>query len=315
MKRAQPTLVIAGVLLLAAVATFVYLRLGAARAREAALVQLLADVTAEVDKQRPDGSELSRLVTRLQQTSGAGGDHRLELALARIDRVRGRLQDAWQRLQPLMAGATSLAELREASQVLLALHAQRGDRELARRALGFALAAYGAGGTAADLLRAWQAAYRTRAKEDLTQLSQRMQAEQAGSAEARLIGALERLDQDLAAVPAAELEGLTADFAEEPIELGLARAIVRIQGGRTADAVRLLDELSQRGPALVDVRHYAAVALLALAQEPGVPAEEVARHLSRARAHLEWLRKNAAADDGRQELWLRLVEQLSPRDR
>lgn len=302
MKRLPATLLLTGLLLVAAIAAFAFVQLRAAGKRAAAQDQLLADVATEVAKS-PPSSELSSLVTRIRAIDGHESDRRFVIALAQIERVRGRYQAAWDLLLPFAtAGDANTAELREGALLSLELHAHSGDRQAGRRAMDLAGHAYASSRQAADLLVAWQAARRTYAVDDRDLIADRMKTEQPETKEWKLIAGLAKVET----AKVADLVELAADFPVEPLEIGIARTVLLLLGGQPADAVNEADRLCQRAPGVADVRNFAAAASLALAQQEGTP--EATRQALRAKAasHLEWLLKNAP-EDGRRGEWTRLL--------
>ncbi len=304
MKRVPPLLLVAGALLLGAIGYFVFTKIQAASEAAKAEAQLLADVDSALAREPVDGSELSSLVTRIQRLPEHERDRRFALALARIDRARGRLQPAWDRLRPFAsAGDANGAELREGAILSLRLHAHSGDRDAGRRAQAMAEQAYAATQEPALLLVAWQAAQRIHAEADRARIADLLVAQHGNTREARMVEALRQLDRR----SERELAGLAGEFDEEPVELGLGRAALLLQGGQVGDAVDLLEKLCLRAPALVDLRHFAAVASLELARQEGIRAELRDSHLARGRAHLEWLLRSAPADDPRRGDWQRLL--------
>ena len=89
-------------------------------------------------------------------------------------------------------------------------------------------------------------------------------------------------------------------------ELGIARTVVHLTAGQSADAVNEADRLSQRAPGVANVRHFAAVACLTLARQEGTPEGTAQALRAKAASHLEWLLKNAP-EDGRRDAWTRLL--------
>jgi hypothetical protein len=300
MKRLPATVLWTVLLLVLAIGGFVFVKVREAGRLSAERDLLLQDVTTEIAK-GPAAADLSSLVTRIRAVPGYEEDWRFRLALAQIERARGHYQQAWELLQGRASGGdATVAELHEGAAVSLELHAHSGDRQLGRRAMELAEHAYAVSHQPEDLLIAWQAALRTGAAEDRQRLA-KLAAEHAGSKEARLIARMEGTGQE-------DLAQLSSAFAEEPVELALARIFAMLNADQTADAAAEADRLCQRAPGIVDVRHFAAAASLALAARPGTPEATVQSLRLRALSHLDWLLKNAPEEDDRRPKWTALVQ-------
>ncbi|HET6195109.1 MAG TPA: hypothetical protein VFE12_05130, partial [Acetobacteraceae bacterium] len=135
-------------------------------------------------------------------------------------------------------------------------------------------------------------------------------AEHAGSKEARLIARME-------GTATGDLTELSSAFPVEPVELTIARIVAMLRAGQAGeresraaaeDAVAEADRLCQRAPGIVDVRHFAATASLALAAHPDTPAATAQGLRARAVNHLDWLLKNAPEDDARRPTWAQLMQ-------
>src|SRR5712671_4798604 len=191
MKRLPRSLWLPILLLVAAIVAFAVVRWRGAREREQNRQQLLADVAAEVGKARPDGNELSQLRVRVQHQGDPATDRRLLLALVQIERARGHLHDAWERLKSVAtAGDALTAEQHEGAVVLLGIHQHSGDRERAREAQSLAEAAFGSTHDPDDLLLAWTAAQRLANVVDRDRFAQELREQHAGSKEGRLVQTL-----------------------------------------------------------------------------------------------------------------------------
>jgi hypothetical protein len=280
-----------------------WLSAGAARRAEE---QLLEDVRNAVQQEPPDGSELSRLVTRIKALPAADTDHTLILALARIEMCRGRYDSAWDRVMPFAtAGGANPDELRFAAELQLQRHATgardaRGIETL-RQVVAAAEAAHAKSQEPDDLLLAWQAALRARDMAETERLAAILQREHAGTAAAALTLLAQSFDSSQSVAPLDELAGR---FGRPVPELDVMRAIARLATDARA-AAELLDPLLRRAPALVEVRAAAATTWHVLAFQAAGPAER-AQHLAQRDAHLQWLIDNAPPDDTRHVAWSRL---------
>ena len=280
-------------------------------ARQAVATQLLADVAAEVGKPSPDKDELGRLKVRLDKLPEHASDADLVRATASIEAARGRDDVAWQLLaaQATMGGA-GLADLRLGAQLLLRLHAIRGERELAQQARGLAQRAYRFSHDPGDLLLAWQAAHRIAAVDDETETATLLQTNHPDSREARLCQLIAQADESEAGRARTEsmLRQLETEFAEEPIELGLVRAwVLLVNQGDKRGARNLLASLAVRGQALIDVRHLSAVANHMVAAAADEFTESERREAVRQRdADLHYCLEHAP-DDRRSKSWRDLL--------
>lgn len=286
MRRARTGVwVTIGLLVLAAAALVVQrLRRDAARAAEVA--QLIEDVDTEVQKDKPDGSELGRLKLRLEKLPERATDRRLTLAMARIERARGRDNAAWELMAAHAAvGDASLAELRLGADLLLRLHARNGDRAQARQARDLALRAYGQSHQPEDLLLAALAAHRTGSAEEEAESSAQLHSQHADSKEARLCDLISKPPD---AKFAAEVQALQAAFGEEPIELGVAAGIMLLQQEDPIGARAQLDQVASRAPALLDVRYWSGIACQAVAASTQLSDEERQRAVVQRDAHLHY---------------------------
>lgn len=301
-------LLIAVVLALLAGGAFVFLEVRAAAERAAAVDQLLADVDRALEVADADAvrDELSRLYARLSELGPA--DPRVAIAMARIDVRRGRHHLAMQHLEPLMIGNPPLPALRAATRAWLDLPLHGGRDRVERRgywrqALSFAERAHERSGEPADLFGAWQAAVRLGEKDEIARLVEALVERHQRSLEARTAKALYDLE-DFSADPG-PLEAIAAEWYDPPIELELARAILRLGREEVHDAVRRLDELLAAAPNLVEVRASAAAAHHEAAE--GLPAgPQRTRHTAMRDEQLAWLADNAAPDDRRRDLWARM---------
>lgn len=297
-------LITVGLLVLAAGALVVQrLRQGAERSAE--IAQLLDDVATEVKKDSPDGSELSRLKLRIEKLPEHATDRALILALTRIEIARGRDNAGWELIAPYAAvGDASLAELRIGADLLLRLHARSGDRTQARRARELARRAYALSHDPGDLLVAWQAAHRIAATADAQETFELLRTEHKDSREERLCDLIESPPPDDQF--GARVHELEAEFKDEPIELGLARAVLLLKQGDQVAARTLLDELASRASALLDVRHLCAIAYHMAAASPDLPEAERQSARTRRDAHLHFCLEHGP-DDPRRAQWQQLL--------
>jgi hypothetical protein len=294
-----------GLVLLAAAALVVRTCSNAGEQR-AVRAQLLEDVRTAVAQESPDGSELSRLVTRIQAQPEAQSDRALVLALARIELCRGRYDRAWEHIMPFATGGgASPEELRFAAELQLHRHAAgvkdaRGTETL-RQVVAAAEAAHASSHEPDDLLLAWQAAVRARDAAEAERLAASLQREHDGSAAAALTVLAKAFDP---AQPAAPLDELAGRFRGPLPELDVMRALARVNGDARG-AATLLEPLLRRAPALVEVRAAAAATWHVLAFQAADDAER-SRLLAQRDAHLQWLLDNAPPDDARLAAWTRL---------
>lgn len=278
-------------------------------ARQQVVEQVLADVAAAAGDEPADGSTLSQLMTRIQQLEGHETDRRLCLAMARIEWVRGRLDRALAAIRSWADGVDpTVDELRLAARIQLARHAAgsvgtESPDAVLRQGLAFAEAAHARQPDPATLLLAWTGAFRLGDQAALQRLGDAMAAAGDGAL-ARLVRAAGsfRIDD-----PIEPLDTLRAEFAEPPLEIDLMRAQVLLQRGALADAIPVIERLVAAGPAIVLVRHVAAVGWHARAMAATGKARTDA--LLQRDAHLNWLQKNASGDDARRTLWQQLLEQ------
>jgi hypothetical protein len=277
-------------------------------ARREAIDQLLGEVATATAGTEPDGSALSALVARIQQQPEHGDDRSLQVAMARIEFARGRLDRAMELLRPWAAGVEPTAdELLLAARVQLARFAvgsvgsELPDSVL-RQAQDFAESAHAQGQGEAALLLAWLAAYRRGDSAEIARLGQALAAH-PDSPEAEFVRAASEFNVDGQLEP---LDALRRRMPAPPLELDLMRVQIMLRVGALTEAMGEVERLLQAGAAMHLVRHVAAVAWhgQAMAQE-GAPREQSLRQRD---AHLAWLQSHMPLDDSRRELWQQLLQ-------
>lgn len=297
MRRARTGVWIAIGLLVLAVAALVVQRLRQDAARSAEIAQLLQDVDAEVQKDKPDGSELGRLKLRLEKLPEHATDRALTLALARIERARGRDNDAWQLVATQAAvGDASLPELRLGADLLLRLHARSGERPKARQARDLALRAYAQSNQPEDLLLAALAAHRIGSSDEEAESSAQLHSQHGDSKEARLCDLISKPPD---AQFANEVQALQGAFRDEPIELGVAAGILLLQREDPVGARLQLDQVASQAPALLDVRYWSGIACQAVAASPQLSDDERQRAVVQRDAHLHYCLEHGIDEDRR----------------
>lgn len=309
MKGRSATILVSVGLLVLAAGGWIYLQVQAAQEERQRVADLLADLDRELAKERPDGSELSLLVTRIRKIGDPDTDDRLRRALARIEVARGRKEKAWEHLQPL-----AMAMGREprphdqllGARLLADIHAMTGRARDLRQALQLAEAAHRASGEPTALFLAWQCAQRLGDAEARERLGDRLLQEHPATPQADLVALLRREPEQVAT---GELRGLATRFERLPIELGMALARAHLFARELPEALRELDVVVQRAPSLVDVRNTAATACYMFVQQAaGASEEEVRRRRAQMHAHAQWLLSNASPDDSRRDSWKTMLE-------
>jgi hypothetical protein len=297
------------VLLVLLVGAFAFREWQAAGEAQRQKAQLLQDVTTAVQQEPVDSSELSRLVTRIQAMASAEADRELLMATARIERARGRYDNAWHRVMPFASGGgASTAELRFAAELQLQRNASGSKdahgSETLRQVVASAEAAYAGSHDPDDLLLAWQAALRVRDPAETERLAAALQRDHADSPAAELAALAQTFDPQK---PVAPLDELARRFPRPVLELELMRALGRI-GSDAQAAADLLEPLLRQAPALLEVRAAAATTWHVLAFQSTDEAERTRRLVQRD-AHLAWLADNAPPDDARHAAWIKLRAQ------
>ncbi|MCA8948406.1 MAG: hypothetical protein KDE27_02820, partial [Planctomycetes bacterium] len=123
-RLSSPALLVPVVLILAALAWFGYQYYAGVAARAADRARLLEHIAIELAKERPDSSELSRLVARIEEFPDHATAADLLGARARIELERGRPERAVELFLPVATSpAASAADRGLAAQMLLARHA------------------------------------------------------------------------------------------------------------------------------------------------------------------------------------------------
>lgn len=300
MIRSRGVLV-AVVLLALAAGGYVFQLVQGSRQESAAIRQLLADVATEVGKPVPDSSELSALATRIRKVEGHEANRELRVALARIDIARGREDQALRELEPLvLLGDGTGEELQLTAWCLLRSQQRGGDLGKARKALDTAEAAYARSSDPVDLRLALQAAIRLQDDAAKARVVELLSSRHADTRDGRFALLVRDFTET---TPPAEVAGVLAEFERPPEELALLQVVQELQGGRPAEALRMLDPLLQSAPALLDVRNFAAYAYHLLAAAPGTAPAEQATFLLQRDAHLDWLLQAAPPEDARRKVW------------
>ncbi|MEM7198680.1 MAG: hypothetical protein AAF628_00325 [Planctomycetota bacterium] len=295
MKRANVVATIGGVLAVggAAVAWFMFTEARAAEAEVAALLR-----TAEIELGRPeqDRGGVTTILRQISEHERSAEEPRLVRAAARLQLALGRVQQAWDTESALALEVEPQPEdLALGAQILLQLHAVRGDDADVGRALAYAERHFDASGSFESLFLAWQAAHRAARHKDRQRFAEMTQESFAAEPRARMIEALEANTSDLAKLRALELD----IEAPVPVELEFAIAKSLLTGDERSqwdEAVGRLQDVLNRYPSWVDGRSAAALAYHRTGDR------------SRRDAHLDWLLANARDDDRRRDTWRALLQ-------
>jgi hypothetical protein len=274
-------------------------------AAAATIASAVADTERALAAASPDRNELSDLYARLSKLDG--DDRGVRLCLARIDLVRGRYEQAAERLgTAVQSGAGELGELRTAAIAWQQWHARGGrnasERQiLGRQALELATGAARLGDEPLDWFVAWQAAVRLPDDEAAEAAATALQERHATSLPGRTLQAI-RAVQGVDS-PTEPLKALAAEWPVAPVELQLAIAVLELGHQETERALAVLDELAAAAPNVLEVRNWAATAhhVAASALPPG---NEQARHAQIRDGHLGWLDANAPVGEPRRAQWM-----------
>lgn len=274
--------------------------------------QLLADVETATAAVPLDNDELARLSQRLQKLPDAGSARDLQLAAARIEWARGRVDRAAALLSPLVEvpGATA-AEQRVAARVWRRKHELGAEDRGAATALlrqmhAFASAAYAEGNDVADLFLAWLAAFRLPDAELAAPLAAQLAANHQSTPEARFPALVAAASLEMSA---GELEALRDQFAAPPAELDAMLAVLALRRGELEAAMGWIEPALQRCPGVVEVRRAAALVLHACAMGSPAGSGDRAAWLQRRNLQLDWLFAQAPGDDAGRASWAQMREQ------
>jgi hypothetical protein len=299
---ARPAVYVPLAVVLLAIAGVVLKAYAASAAAGADRAQLIADIESEVQKQPVDGSELSRLVARLQKLPDHETARDLVAAAARIELARDRAERAFSLFGALASQpGASPVEQRLGARILLRLHEAGGggDRSAAtgllQQVIAFSEAAYADGRDAADLLRAWQAATRLWRMDAASGFAKRILEEHADSPAARLVQ-LEATFEKRSSEPGIgrEVEAVAAAFAVAPIEVDAMRVLVLLPD--VERAVTGAKALLARAPG-VWVSHFVAAVIYyacSLSQPEG--SAERQQWVDLRNAQLDWVLERVPED-------------------
>lgn len=256
------------------------------------LRRVLLDVDAQL-AQPLDGSSLGALVLRLNNLPDADRNPQLIRVRARIRLAQGRFDRAWEIQAGLAEAVDAEAEdLWLGAQILARRHALGGNTDDARRAGSLAERHHGQTSQPGSLLLAWQCFHRAGDLQEERRLAGQLVADHPDSLEVELLRAWSAaLFEDQAQRPTLQaLRDLEIRFDQTPVELeilmivGLLESQDEIDLGESVDRLQRLLESHQ---AVVDLRHYAAVAAYLQGE------------VNTRNAHLDWLLQNAPQDPRR----------------
>jgi hypothetical protein len=258
-----------------------------------------------VQKRPVDGSELSRLVARLQKLPDHDSARDLLAATARIELARDRAERAFAVFGTLASQpGASPDEQRLGAAILLRWHETGGGDAsaaagLLAQVIAFSEAAYQDGRDPADLLRAWQAATRLSRAEMASGFAKRIAEAHPDSPAAQLVQLAQKFEPSMAR----EVEAVAAAFPVPPVELDAMRVAVVLQSGAVDRAVASAEALLARAPSVLSSRWVvAAVFHVCTIGKPEGSAERQ-QWATRRNAHLDWLLEHAPAEDRRRDQW------------
>ena len=264
----------------------------------------LEQVDGELARTPLDRSALGDLLRRLLELPDAGRLPTVTRARARIRLAQEQLVEAWDLMGPLaQALEPDPVDLLLGARILTRRNAMNGDRGDARRAQGLAERHCELTGEPASLLLAWQVAHRAGDTSEEQRLAGQLVDQAPGSLEAELVsGWYGFLAQGGAQrVTMSDLRDLEIRFGgspggEVPLELEILLAVGLLQTEEEEDLGEAVDRISfllRNYQAVVDLRHYAAVADYARGE------------VGSRNAHLDWLLQNAPQDPRRPQ-WQQL---------
>jgi len=309
---ARPAVYVPLAVVLLAVVGLIVKAYAASAAADAERAQLIADIESEVQKQPVDGSELSRLVARLQKLPDHDTARDLLAAAARIELARDRAERAFGLFGALASQpGASPEEQRLGARILLRLHETGGGGDvsaaagLLQQVMAFAEAAYADGRDPADLLRAWQAATRLWRADAASGFGKRILEEHADSPAARLVQ-LDRTFVERSSAPgfAHEVEVVAAAFAVAPVEVDAMRVLVLLGGRDVERAVSTAKALLTRAPGVWASHYVAAVVYSACSLSQPEGSAERQQWVDLRNAQLDWVIERVPADQ--RERWVKM---------
>jgi tetratricopeptide (TPR) repeat protein len=267
-----------------------YVLVSSARAVEADVVELLQAAEAELRREQPDRTAIAPLLRRMAEHERAE-DARLLRARAGLELALGRPHAAWKVLETLVLRAeVDASTLQLAARVHTELHALRGDVADVDRAMTFARQHYELTGDVESLFIAWQSARRGGRAEETREFVEQLTSRHPESVQARIAAAVD------AGASLAALQALEREVSTSPVELEfmIAVRLLEDEGGNVDEAIDRITAVLRAYPASIDARNLAALAY------------HRAGARERRDGHLDWLLKNAPADDRRRETWMAL---------
>ena len=257
------------------------------------LRQVLAEVDAQLAVASPDGSTLGALIRRLNNLPDADRNPELIRARARVRLAQGRFNQAWELQAGLAEPVDAEAEdLWLGAQILARRHALGGNTNDARRAGSLAERHHGLTAQAGSLLLAWQCFHRAGDLEEERRLAGLLVEEHPNSLEVELLRAWSAaLFEDQAQRPTLQvLRDLEIRFDETPVELEILMIVGLLETRDERDLGESVDRLQRllvSHSAVVDLRHYAAVAAY------------LRGDVNTRNSHLDWLLEKAPQDPRR----------------
>jgi len=309
---ARPAVYVPLAVVILAVAGVVVKACAASAAAGAERAQLIADIASEVQKQPADGSELSRLVARLQKLPDHETARDLLAAAARIELARDRAERASNLFGALASQpGASPEEQRLGARILLRLHETGGGGDvsgaagLLQQVMAFSEAAYVDGHDPADLLRAWQAATRLWRADAASGFGKRILEEHADSPAARLVQ-LDRTFLERSSEPgmAREVEAVADAFPVAPVEVDAMRVLVALGGSDVERAVTGAKALLTHAPGVWASHYVAAVVYYACSLSQAEGSAERQQWVDLRNAQLDWLLERAPEDQ--RERWVKM---------
>ena len=309
---ARPAVFVPLAILLLAVAGIVVKTYTASAAVDAERAQLIADIESEVQKQPLDGSELSKLVVRLQKQPDHETAPDLLAAAARIELARDHPKRALDLFGALASQpGASPVEQRLGARILLRWHETGGGGDVSAAAgvlqqvMAFSEAAYADGRDPADLLRAWQAATRLWRTDLASGFARRILEEHAESAAARLVQ-LDRTFIERSSEPgiAREVEAVAGAFAVAPLEVDAMRVLVVLGGNDVERALAGAKALLTRAPGVWASHWVTAVVYHACSQGKPEGNAERQQWVELRNAQLDWMLERVPEDQ--REPWVKM---------
>lgn len=302
-KQASPfadrRVIILIVLVVAAIAYFVYGWWSDRAEREIARNKLVTVLSEELEKREPSADDLSTLMAGILKLPDAATASDLLALQARVALVRGRPERAEDLFGAIAANPSATAEERSlGARILLALHAGFGGdiveaKTMLEQAMAMAESAYAQTKDVHDLFCAWQAASRLwdpRARE----LADQLKANHAASPESQVVQIRKDFDpvRDGQAVM-----NLDRELRSSPAELRAMQTIATVADNDVPAALKNAEQHLLLAPGAPCVRIALAYVLHVCASGHPEGSEDRAGFAARRDQQLDWLDKRAPDEE------------------